>query len=302
MDNSIDLNIKMKGTDTTITLPQQFTDIKFCRLEMAQIKNLIFNINTYNQTLYMMILKLDAGTTTSYRFQVSVPVGFYTENEICTYLNTAIPAALLAAQPTFSAITVSCTFDSNTQLFTITETSANYKNTLRTAFWWSFIIMDKNFVIGNQILSFYNLSTTTSIYLNDNYENSLNYTLGYYYPLAAITLATPSPYTYSYISDEINRLNIEAYIYVCTDLVMTSNYCWPQNTSARNILACVPLVNFGSSSIYEPTDQKIYPTNLKDFNQFRIWFLDSNFKPLTGVNFTTVYHNIKLRFFHDNTN
>ena len=297
MDDSIDLLIKCKG-DTTITLPQQFTDITSVRLEMAQIKNLIFNITEYNQILYMLILKLDVSTTTSYRFQVTVPQGFYSETELCTYLTTAIPAALLAAQPTFSAITVSVTFDENTQKFDIHETSSTFKNTLRSAFYWSFIILDKNFVVGNQILSFYNLPAT-AIYSGDNYENSLNWTLGYYYPLAAITLATSSPFTYSFVTDEVNRLNNEAYIYLCSDLVLTTNYCYPQNTSARNILAQIPLVNFGSSSIYEPTDQKQYPVNQKDFNQFRIFFLDSNFKPITGSNFISVYHNLKLRFFKE---
>ena len=254
-----------------------------CSLIMSNIKNTAYNVTSDNNKLYCSIVaynELDVTDVYFNDFTVEIEEGDYSAYDISLLLETKIPDTLATTYPLLPSLSeLTVEYNNNTMKTTIQETSSNFKMTSRGGFRELFVVYDK-------------------IRLNDQWEKSLNYLLGFDASVIPVIASSSEFSTYTnpiYISSK-NRLLNDQYVYLCSDSIYSNNMSTYQNDYSQLVIAQIPLSSFENASIYEPLYPKVVSLQNpnKPLNNFRLFFLNSKFEPATWMN--DDYHNLTLRF------
>lgn len=275
-------------------IPSEYNQVSLVSVTM---RNTMFDLDSTNNVLWLSMTTYDLQSAYIVSpFQVTVPPGTYSYNDLETYLTSAIPSAFAATYPTLGAITVTVTHQDYDQKFKITCTSSygsagvwntDYNNQLISFDWFEVIDQSKEQIANVP-----------------NFERTLNYSMGFLY-------VSYPPYNYpgllqseygsgannTYLSSDVHTLSKTKVLYLCTDIIEPRVVTTGFTSNPRQILHMVPVGPIDQVSYFETSQNKWHRVNRQGgITQLRVWWLDPDTYARPNFNSTRTQQIICLRF------
>jgi len=276
----INSNDRVSGTPSNfvVALPHGRNipeDMDEVQLVSVNMRNTQYAVNSNNNTFYCALFRywdtLEAQIV--FTVAVEIPVGNYTGDSLASILPGLVQNAWSAQQPLADLPTITASYDSNTQRFTVSVPSGAYgrgANPNNYDYYDWFAVLD-----GRAHSSFPNHGG-----LAYSYDSSVNRLMGFetlVYPPFAIG-AFPPTYIDSdniSVSSTMETISSPNSILLCSDVLLPVSTTTSQITDYSQILHCVPLAGPGQHIFYEPISPKWHKLNNSSaITRLRIYWVD----------------------------
>lgn len=277
LDFLINSNDLTRGStnDFYIEMPPNVELTGFANVELvsASLKNSLYRFSGGPESfIHCAIRKYSATQPTASIdwFSAQIPDGTYSPDELADQLELIIPLGLSAAHPAYAPLTLSVSYITRSQKWSISVTSAWARGSLSLGHYVVFTILDKD---GD-----YNAITLA----HHDYTGSLNQSLGFFNNPPPPDLGTAfgtSIYAnmgvWVYTSDVQDSIDTTQALILCSDIcggsIITSNRAF----SPGQALAIIPLGTFGEVTYFEPSQRRLIPLTGDKFSRIHMWLLDS---------------------------